>query len=133
LRPAYLFDELGQVSAAWGNETTPNPPFGAILTYFLRDPLPENTTLVLTITDGDGNRVRQLDLPADTGIQRVAWDLRRDPPEPEGDPDEIRRRRPRLGDRVGTGRYAATLGLLVDEVVTPIGPTQTVLVAPLER
>jgi len=133
-RPAYLFDEVGQVVAAWGNETTPNPPFGAILTYHLRNALPEDTTLVLTITDEAGQRVRRLELPANTGIQRVAWDLRHDaPPEPAEDPDAPRRRRPRLGERVTSGRYVATLGLLVGETVTDLGSPQPVLVTPLQR
>jgi photosystem II stability/assembly factor-like uncharacterized protein len=135
LRPAYLFDELGQEAAAWGNETTPNPPFGATLTYYLRDALPEGSTLVLTITDETGERVRRLELPTDTGIQRVAWDLRRDPPpEPPEDPDAPRRRRrPRQGERVAPGRYTASLGFLVGETYTELGEPQPVLVAPLQR
>ena len=134
-RPAYLFDELGQVAAAWGNETTPNPTFGAILSYYLRDEMPEDTMLVLTITDEAGEEVRRLELPADTGIQRVAWDLRHNPPpEPPVDPDAPRRRRPRrLGERVIPGRYVATLGLLTGETVTELGKPQPVLVAPLQR
>jgi len=133
-RPAYAFDELSQVAAAWGNETTPNPPFGAILTYYLRDTLPEDTKLVLTITGEVGEQVRRLELPADTGIQRIAWDLRHNPPpEPPADPDAPRRRRPRLGERVIPGRYVATLGLLAGETVTELGEPQSVLVAPLQR
>jgi hypothetical protein len=134
-RPAYLFDELGHVTAAWGNETTPNPPFGAILTYYLRAALPEGAMLVLTITDETGERVRRLELPADTGIQRVAWDLRHDPPpEPPEDPDAAQqRRRPQQGERAAAGRYVATLGVLSGETVTDLGAPQTVLVTELER
>ena len=134
-RPASLFDELGQVAAAWGNVTTPNPPFGAVLTYYLRQALAEDSTLVLTITNEAGERVRQIDLPADTGIRRVAWDLRHDPPpEPPEDADSAgRRRRPRVGERVTPGRYVATLGLLAGENLTELGKAQTVLVTPLQR
>jgi photosystem II stability/assembly factor-like uncharacterized protein len=134
-RPAYIFDELGQVAAAWGNETTPNPPFGAVLTYHLRNALAEGATLILTITDEAGERVRRLELPSDTGIRRAAWDLRRDPPpEPPEDPDAPpRRRRPRLGERVTPGRYLARLGLLTGETVTDLGEPQTALVTPLQR
>ena len=53
LRPALLFDELGQVRSAWGDEATPNPPFGAVFTYHLLQPLAEGQ-LVLTITDAGG-------------------------------------------------------------------------------
>ena len=33
LRDAYLYNELGQVEAAWGDVATPNPPYGALFTY----------------------------------------------------------------------------------------------------
>ena len=33
LRDTYLFEDLGQQQAAWGNETTPNLPAGAVFTY----------------------------------------------------------------------------------------------------
>ena len=35
LRHAYQFDQLGYIEAAWGNYTTPNPPVGALLTYYV--------------------------------------------------------------------------------------------------
>lgn len=121
LRQAMLFDELGQVTAAWGNETTPNPPFGAVFTYHLREPLAEGQ-LVLTITDPAGERVRRLRLSDAVGIQRVAWDLRRDPERP------ARGRRRSRGVRVAPGRYEATLGRLLGDSVEPFGRPQTVTV-----
>src|SRR5262245_9889190 len=33
LRDAYIFDQLGQQEAAWGNASTSNPPYGAVFTY----------------------------------------------------------------------------------------------------
>jgi photosystem II stability/assembly factor-like uncharacterized protein len=134
-RPAYQFDELGHVAAAWGNETTPNPPYGALLTYYLRAGLPEGATLILTITNEAGERVRRLELPTDTGIRRIVWDLRHDPPpEPPEDPEAPqRRRRPQLGERVAPGRYVATLGQLTGETVTALGEPRAVLVTELVR
>ncbi len=134
LRPVPLFDELGQVRAAWGNETFPNPPFGATLTYHLREPMAGGAKLVLTITDEAGQQVRRIELPDESGIHRVTWDLRRNPPAPAagaraGGPGG----RGRLGERVDTGRYTATLGRLVGGQVTALGQPQTVLVVPLER
>ena len=125
-RPAYLFNERGYVRAAWGNATTPNPPFGAVLTYHLRETLPEDQTLVVTISDEAGERIRQLELPNEMGMQRVAWDLRRDPPAEGAGPPQ--RRRPRRGALVAAGRYTATLGRLVGESVTTLGEPQTILV-----
>ena len=51
LRDAYLFEELGQQQAAWGNETTPNPPVGAVFTYAVGKAPEGDAKLVLTITD----------------------------------------------------------------------------------
>lgn len=134
LRPVPLFDELGQARAAWGNETFPNPPFGATLTYHLREPMAAGAKLVLTIDDEAGQQVRRIDLPDESGIHRVTWDLRRNPPAPAagaraGGPGG----RGRQGERVETGRYSATLGRLVGGQVTALGQPQTVLVVPLER
>ncbi len=33
LRDAYMFNELESPRAAWGNASTPNPPYGAVFTY----------------------------------------------------------------------------------------------------
>jgi hypothetical protein len=97
--------------------------------------LDEDAWLFPLLTDETGERVRRLELPTDTGIQRVAWDLRRDPPpEPPEDPDAPRRRRrPRQGERVAPGRYTASLGFLLAETYTELGEPQPVLVAPLQR
>ena len=65
LRDAYVYNQTGQAPAGSagiqslsGNYTTPNPPFGAVLTYHLREELAEGEQLVLTITDAEGERVR---------------------------------------------------------------------------
>lgn len=90
----------------------PNPPYGALISYFLA-PGPEDEdgpaesstddettdedgsggddsaeeaeqeTVELAIVDASGTVIRELDdLPSDPGVHRVAWDLRRDPPTP---------------------------------------------------
>jgi hypothetical protein len=133
-RPAYLYREHGYVRAVWGNETTPNPPFGAVMTYHLRETMPDDEILVVTITDETGERVRQLELPQHNGMQRVAWDLRHDPPPPPPEGTEPqRRRRQRQGAVVSPGRYVATLGRLAGETLTPLGDPQTILVTELQR
>jgi len=137
LRPTPLFDELGQVRAAWGDDAYSNPPLGATFTYHLREPLTGDAQLVLTITDAAGEQVRRLDLPGDTGMQRVTWDLRRDPPPAPAAGARGARGgrggRGRQGAAVETGSYTATLGRLTGTQVTPLGDPQTVLVVPLER
>jgi hypothetical protein len=122
-RPAYLYGERGYVAAAWGNETTANPPYGALLTYHVGEALAGDTTLVLVVSDEAGERVRSVPLPAGGSIRRVAWDLRRDPPLPPDAEVDSRRRRPRQGDLVEPGRYTARLGRMNGaEFVTLSGP-----------
>lgn len=52
----------------------PNPPAGAILTYFVKTAA--KTRAVISIRDGSGNVVRELDGTTDAGLNRVVWDLR---------------------------------------------------------
>jgi photosystem II stability/assembly factor-like uncharacterized protein len=54
-----------------------NPPYGATLDYYLREPAPQAT---LRITSADGRLVRQLAAPGTAGLHRVIWDLRLAPP-----------------------------------------------------
>ncbi|MCE1228587.1 MAG: glycosyl hydrolase [Firmicutes bacterium] len=86
--------------------TAPNPPFGAVFTYYLKndaqslakarrkaekgadnpptptwealraEALEEEPTAILTITDEAGEPVRRITGPAKAGMHRVAWDLR---------------------------------------------------------
>jgi len=92
--------------------TAPNPPFGAVFTYYLKEDarslakarrvaekdaetpaiptwealkaeaLDEDPVVVLTVTDEAGNPVRRVTASAKAGLQRVAWDLRFPPPDP---------------------------------------------------
>ena len=78
LRRAWQFETLGQQRAAWGNESTPNPPYGAILTYHVGPNFSGN--LVVNITNDQGQQVRRLDVPETAGINRFAWNLRGEAP-----------------------------------------------------
>ncbi len=84
LRDAYLFNELTHFDAAWGNESTPNPPYGALFTYHVGQAPPADAKLVLTVTDDSGKQVRRLDLVKTTGLHRIAWNLRGEPPAGQG-------------------------------------------------
>lgn len=60
-----------------------NPPYGALITYFLKADPPENTKVHIAIEDADGKFIREIDGTRESGINRVAWDLRLSlPPEP---------------------------------------------------
>jgi photosystem II stability/assembly factor-like uncharacterized protein len=76
---AWQFNELGYSRAVYGNHSSPNPPYGAIITYYVKSDVPEGSQLVLAISDGDGREVRRINARGSAGVQRVAWDLRAQP------------------------------------------------------
>jgi hypothetical protein len=80
IRPAVRWSQwnrdgnLGQKK--WTGE---NPPAGALITYFLKTQPPGEVNI--TISDNAGRVIRRLRRVADdAGLNRVAWDLRPDPP-----------------------------------------------------
>ena len=130
LRPAPVFAELNQMRPVWGDQTTANPPFGAVLTYHINETGSAQQDFVIMITDANGDHVRTLDLPNASGLQRVTWNLRREPAElPAG----TRGGRGRQGTLVGTGSYTATIGLGEGDTFIGYGEPQTILVVPLQR
>ena len=59
----------------------PNPPAGALLTYWLKDKLDAKTPLKLEILDASGKVIRSLRNPSkESGVNRVNWDLRGEGP-----------------------------------------------------
>lgn len=61
--------------------TGPNPPYGALITYYLKEKPDEKTAARIQILDGSGRAIRELkDIPKEKGLNRVAWDLRYDTP-----------------------------------------------------
>jgi photosystem II stability/assembly factor-like uncharacterized protein len=96
--------------------SAPNPAFGAIITYFLRDSLPKGGDVTLGIYDPTGNRVRDLTANKKRGMHRVTWDLRTAPPytvrRPAGQVGESRSGpRDPEGPFVLPGRYTARLSI----------------------
>jgi hypothetical protein len=156
LRDAYLFEELGQVRAAWGDPSTPNPPFGAIFTYHVGKPPAGDARLVLNVSDDSGQQVRRIELSREPGVHRVAWNLRREA-QPgggrgagggggggggggEADPELAALLAAQGGGRGGPqgpvvtpGLYRATLATVSGDKVTPLGEPQTFNVVPLPR
>ncbi len=90
LRHAYSFVPGGLAPAGAagalaisGNFSTPNPPVGAWITYHVRDALPTDTKLVLTISDNAGKQVRRCELDRNVGLRRLVWNLNSDPVPPD--------------------------------------------------
>ena len=153
--------------------TAPNPPFGAIFTYYLKDELksrrkqrqaaeakidqdksnepghaaPPYPTLdqlraedreiepsiVMIVSDEEGNVIRRVSGPAKAGFHRVAWDLRYPPPTPielkEPEPDVFAP--PPGGPLVAPGKYTVRIAKRIDGVETTLGAAQTFNVVPL--
>jgi photosystem II stability/assembly factor-like uncharacterized protein len=96
-----------------------NPPYGALVSYFLEEEVPEGTELKLEVFDQGGALVRTLEnLPRKPGVRRASWDLNLEPPEPrEPKPpkaelkkgEEVEAERGPSGPRVPPGRYRARL------------------------
>jgi hypothetical protein len=147
LRDAYLYNQRGLspdgsagVGSMSGNYTTPNPPFGAVFTFHAHPALDDDQTLVMTITDDDGEQVREMELEAGDGMQRAAWDLRADPPQRPagqgGGRGGFGGGRGQRGPIVEPGRYHATIGVKTGEgeeaTVEAVGMTRSFRVIPLQ-
>ena len=159
LRDASSYSILGLAPAGTagigplaGNWTTPNPPFGAALTYHVRQDIPGDARLVLTISDDAGRQVRRLDLEKTAGLRRVVWNLRADAPAPQaaaqgpagggragqaggpaGGQAPAQGRGGAQAALVAPGRYQAVLGKLEGEKVTPLGPSQSFFVVQIPQ
>ena len=89
LRHAYSFNSTGLgpagsagIGTLSGNYQVSNPPFGAVFTYHVRQALPADAKLVLTIENQSGQQVRRCELDKAPGLRRVAWGLVPDAPAP---------------------------------------------------
>ncbi len=62
-----------------------NPPYGALISYYLKTKLDEKEKVKVAILDAAGKVIRELEGGTERGINRVNWDLRYEPavrPEP---------------------------------------------------
>ncbi|MBC8030490.1 MAG: hypothetical protein H7Z16_10295 [Pyrinomonadaceae bacterium] len=57
--------------------TGPNPSYGALITYYLKDKLDDKATFKIEIRDESGKLVQELNRPSrEKGLNRVTWNLR---------------------------------------------------------
>ncbi len=138
LRHAYSFNTTGLgpagsagIGTLSGNLQVANPPFGAVFTYNVRQALPADTKLVLTIENQAGQQVRRCELDKTTGLRRVAWGLVPDAPVTPGRAGGGRRSRsagaaqPRLRSR----RYRRALRPRAAPAVEAVTVVAAVVVA----
>jgi photosystem II stability/assembly factor-like uncharacterized protein len=132
IRDAYAYSPIRYYSAGSGagDYTAENPPFGAILTYYLgRGGVGEEASLVMVLKDGDGEVVSEVPGPVGPGFHRVVWDLRGPPPSgPEGGPPAGRGRG---GGMVEPGVYSVTLEVRTGEQAQVLAGPEEVRVKPL--
>jgi hypothetical protein len=109
-RPAIGFNRFDRGRSALGQMffTAPNPPDGALLTYYV-NPRAAAGPITIEIIDGSARVVRRLEVPqgqSGAGLQRVVWDLRYDAifTPPTGTPGQAVR-----GPWVLPGEYQARL------------------------
>jgi hypothetical protein len=79
VRPAQLLSIHNR--QAWygvGQYFAPNPDFGALITYYLRES--DSSKIKIEVQDDAGRTIRTLEGPAKRGFNRIAWDLRIEPP-----------------------------------------------------
>jgi photosystem II stability/assembly factor-like uncharacterized protein len=138
--------------------TAPNPPFGAVITYYLKDAVEtkreqrraaekkgasgypsnkqlsdeaeeETPAILLTVTDDKGKVVRRFGGPVTKGFHRVAWDLRT-PAAVVPDNNELASEFffRPSGILVGPGTYQVSLARRVNGVTTAIGTPQKIRV-----
>jgi hypothetical protein len=160
--PLGLPDATGPAFQGSTYFAAPNPPYGAVFTYYLKDALKtqrdarrerekeldkknadvfyppfdslkvedrqETPAIVVTISDATGKPTRRFTAPTTSGINRVAWDLRLQPPDPvtgppyTPDPDFPFGGGP-VAPYVVPGTYQVTLSTRVNGKLTQIiGP-----------
>jgi photosystem II stability/assembly factor-like uncharacterized protein len=119
--------------------TGPNPPYGALITYFLKTKPDDKTTFKVQILDEAGKLVQELEKPdKEKGLNRVSWNLRYGGAEVRNPPTEEEAAfggSPR-GPQVLPGKYTVRLVLgdktLEQPVEVRLDPTSNVSLADLQ-
>lgn len=81
IRPAERFQAYNHKGST-GHKMfiAPNPGFGAIITYNLNFKPDKKDTVLVTILDKEGKKIRELKGTKKLGFNRIHWDLRYEPP-----------------------------------------------------
>ncbi|MBO0797995.1 MAG: hypothetical protein J2P31_04160 [Blastocatellia bacterium] len=121
----------------------PNPPYGALITYFLKDKIDAKAPAKVQILDPSGKVIRELaEIPKEKGFNRVAWDLSYEGPKVRRrlTPQQTEETRPfgggSRGPAVLPGTY--TVRLIIEDksqekkVIVGVDPTVQVTAADLQ-
>ncbi|UCC41197.1 MAG: hypothetical protein JSV96_07170 [Candidatus Aminicenantes bacterium] len=111
--PAYLFDIRKAIMFNPYNRkgnlghkffVAPNPPFGAMISYYLKEQAKDSVEII--VQDSAGQMIREVKGSKNKGINRIAWNLRYGPPPVTREAD---RRFSSRGPFVLPGKYQVTL------------------------
>ncbi|MBV8207676.1 MAG: hypothetical protein JO041_12850, partial [Acidobacteria bacterium] len=128
-----------------GSYLGPNPPYGALITYYLKQKLEPSADAKMEIVDSGGAVIREIkNFPRDAGLNRVAWDLHVEGPKTRRDPTPEERERMQsfffrapTGPQVLPGEYKVRFtvkGRKMEEPVTVrLDPTVKVTMAELQQ
>ena len=154
VKDALMFiQERGKSAQGQSYYAAKNPPFGATITYYLKDDIlkrkekrqktekenfeknipvnyptfnelqledtEEEPYLVFTITDKNGNKIRELLAPAKKGMHRITWDLKYASTNPAKKPED-KFKNETSGMPVLPGEYMVSLSKFEDEQFTTI-------------
>ena len=121
IRPAEIFNYFSH-KGNLGHKVfvAPNPPFGALISYYLKG---KEKNVKVVIKNSDGKVIREIEESGDAGINRLAWDLRYDPPQ-LGDGGRMSRYFRALGGPfVLPSEYQVSLKVADQEMIRPVEVT----------
>lgn len=104
----------------------PNPPEGAMITYYLRDEPKKGDTVTLTIKDSAGQNIATLSAEKNKGLNRVIWPLRMSG---QADEDTARSR----FRRSGGGPYVLPGEYRIELEVNGVKQAETLTVKPFSK
>ena len=118
----------------------PNPPAGALITYYLKDKLDDKATFKVQIFDRSGKLVQDLERPSrEKGVNRIAWNLRFGGPEVRRPPTEEQlafgggARGPQVLPGIYTVRLTVNDKTYEEKVEVKLDPAITTPVADLQQ
>jgi photosystem II stability/assembly factor-like uncharacterized protein len=117
----------------------PNPPYGALVTYYLKEKPDEKVRVKVQVLDAAGKVITEMEnVPKEKGLNRVSWNLRYGGPEVRRPPrdEEVQFTGPPRGPQVVPGTYTVRL-VMGDKtfdrpVVVRLDPTVTAPAADLQ-
>jgi len=119
--------------------TGPNPPYGALITYYLKEKPDDKTNFKIQVLDQAGKLIQEIEKPSkEKGLNRVAWHLRYGGPEVRRPPseEETAFTGPPRGPKALPGKYTVKLILgdktLSEQLEVRLDPTLNVPLSDLQ-